>query len=909
LKTVEFDFEGRTFEVEVGDSFDETNPRDIEKLKQAVWQSESQNESGAFADFVSKAFSGMILEPTGRAFEISEDLRLSGQRAMKDAYSKLKSGQIGSAAFNGAMGMLQYVFSPVSGAAQAFAGEPVQRGVEMGLEAAGVDPNIGVRDIPVVGEQLADFGGDYSAAEFAGGLAAGGAEMIQPSAFISALSRGATPTKEVLRTSATAKKTYDDVINKAGDATQAAEEGSAAFVPRASVPLTRDVVTNPTIIDRVKKIRAESTDNQRLYKDVGAVLYQGIKDNEIPLSSVSTLARDLDMEPVEFVRAWEQSIKEAGQSLNLLSQAAKRMADDPQYPPELRMQIKQIANEIARDKSITNAEKFMNVWRKVENFRRGMMVSQVKTAVRNAASSVGRIGTAMFDDAAQAYLGGGNLRDVYNSIASDFKALPGIRNHPLLNDILEGNPITREKLLNTSTNEVDADLLNRFGRAMNTFNIFQERAFRKYAFQARLEKLARDAGANLEEMEPSKIPDAWLENATKHALDMTFAANGGKLTRDIVSFYDKFPVLYTISNPFPRFQFANSIPFLIEHSPYGLMKAFSPKMAEDLASGNSRTFAKAASRGLIGSLMLGQAMDLRNKIGGEKWYELEIPNEDGSSRVIDVRPYAPMSMYLFMAEVINDARNPDKISTLTARDFAEAAIGMNRVEGTGLILADILRSGDMESVGERIANFVGDWSGAFTTPLAQAKDVAQAITGDNFARDPRGDTAFQNIEGPTLRNIPVLESNLPPRRSPLQQGPITQEDFLGMPGPIASQVTGVNMRQKSVPQREVDRLAIDYSIYNPSTGIKEMDRRQTAIMGEYEPKIANFIMSDMYQSKTDAEKKVLLEEVLKEVRREALDRLKKSMSYDDPELLRRYQIEQGTNKSVEELLKERGLME
>jgi len=390
---------------------------------------------------------------------------------------------------------------------------------------------------------------------------------------------------------------------------------------------------------------------------------------------------------------------------------------------------------------------------------------------------------------------------------------------------------------------------------------------------------------------------------------MTFAANGGKLTRDIVSLYDKVPVLYTISNPFPRFQFVNSIPFLIEHSPYGLMKAFSPQMVEDLASGNSRTFAKAASRGIIGSLMLGQAMDLRNKIGGEKWYELEIPNEDGSSRVIDVRPYAPMSMYLFMAEVINDARNPDKISTLTPGDFVEAAIGMNRVQGTGLILADILRSGDIKSVGDIAAKFGGDWLSAFTTPLAQAKDVVQAFTGDTFVRDPRGETALQNIEGPTLRNIPWLESNLPPRRSPLQQGPITQEDFLGMPGPIASQVTGVNMKQKSVPQREVDRLAIDYSIYNPSTGIKEMDRRQTAIMGEYEPKIANFIMSDMYQSKTDAEKKVLLEEVLKEVRREALDRLKKSMSYDDPELLRRYQIEQGTNKSVEALLKERGLME
>jgi hypothetical protein len=446
-------------------------------------------------------------------------------------------------------------------------------------------------------------------------------------------------------------------------------------------------------------------------------------------------------------------------------------------------------------------------------------------------------------------------------------------------------------------------------------NVYQERAFRKYAFQAKLEKLARDAGVRLEDMNPERIPNEWLETATKHALDMTFASSGGKMAKKAVKMYDDFPILYTISNPFPRFVFGNSIPFLIEHSPYGLMKALSPNVVNDLAKGNSKEFSKAASRGLIGSTMLAWAMDLRDKAGGEKWYELAVENEDGTTTNIDTRPYAPMSLYLFMAQVIDDAKNPDKISTLTPGDFTDVALGLNRVGGTGLILSDILRSGDVKSVGDIMAKFGGDWLGAFTTPVAQAKDVAQAISGNTVVRDTRGDTVAEKLLNPTLRNIPSIpslglegEAMLPPRRSPLRPGVIEQQPIGPLPGGIASQVTGANLQTKTPVQREVDRLAINYSIWNPRTGNKEMDRRQTAIMGEYAPQIESFIMSDMYQSMDDARKKVALEEVLKGFKSMALDRLKGAMAQDDPELLRKYMIEQKTTKSQEDLLQQMGVM-
>ena len=933
MEEIEVTFEDRKRTVKVPDNFDKTNPNHQERLKQHFWKQDSKNKTGPLGEVLDVMLEGVragTLDPAGSAFNIAEEERIAGQRAMKDAVSKFKAGQMSSSAFNAVMGSMRWLFSPVTGFGRAFAGDPVESGTGMALEAAGVDPEIGVRDIPVVGESLADWGGDYQLKQFLGDTAALGTEMVQPGSVVKELrnvpehirkfdrqpSAAAREVNELREKSpAVTEDVADDVLDVGGEAAEVLPDADGAFVPRASVPLTRDVVTNPTFLQRVNAIRdAAGDDKQRLYKDVGDVMYEAIRSGEVPLSSISRLTKDLDMEPDEFVKAWTTSIREAGQSLNVLSQAAKQMARDPSLPDGMRRQLDELAQQIAKDKSITMPEKFFNVLRSVENFRRGMMVSQLKTAVRNAGSAVGRITMASFDDAAQSILGGGGMKEMGNSIRSDMGALPGIRNKELLDQVLEGNPLTKDQLLYTSVNE--ANLLNKVSRAVNTMNVFQERAFRKYAFQAKLEKLARDSGVKLENMNPERIPNEWLETATKHALDMTFAASGGKMARKAVKMYDDFPILYTISNPFPRFVFGNSIPFLIEHSPYGLMKALSPNVVNDLAKGNSKEFAKAASRGLMGSTMLAWAMDLRDKAGGEKWYELAVENEDGTTTNIDTRPYAPMSIYLFMAQVIDDAKNPDRPSTLAAGDFTDVALGLNRVGGTGLILSDILRSGDVKSVGDIMAKFGGDWLGAFTTPVAQAKDVAQAISGDTVVRDTRGDTVAEKLLNPTLRNIPSIpylglegEAMLPPRRSPLRPGVIEQQPIGPLPGGIASQVTGANLQVKNPVQREVDRLAVNYSIWNPRTGNKEMDRRQAAIMGEYAPRIESFIMSDMYQNMDDARKKVALEEVLKSFKSMALNRLKSAMAQDDPELLKQYKIEQKTTKSQENLLKQMGVIQ
>ena len=175
MEEIEVTFEGRKRTVKVPDNFDKTNPNHQEQLKQHFWKQDSENKSGPLGEFLDVALEGVragTLDPAGSAFNIAEEEREAGQRAMKDAMSKFKAGQMSSAAFNALTGSMRWLFSPATGFGRAFAGDPVEAGTGMALEAVGVDPEIGVRDIPVVGESLADWGGDYQLKQFLGDTAA-----------------------------------------------------------------------------------------------------------------------------------------------------------------------------------------------------------------------------------------------------------------------------------------------------------------------------------------------------------------------------------------------------------------------------------------------------------------------------------------------------------------------------------------------------------------------------------------------------------------------------------------------------------------------------------------------------------------------------------------------------------------
>jgi len=400
-------------------------------------------------------------------------------------------------------------------------------------------------------------------------------------------------------------------------------------------------------------------------------------------------------------------------------------------------------------------------------------------------------------------------------------ALPVIRKmtggKKIIDDILDGNPITKERLLNRTVHEVES--IHKFVAGVNKFNTLQERFFRRMAFQARLTKTMKEQNLPMN----GPIPAELMEDAVEHALEMTFASSGGKFARNIVDAFHKLPLLYSV-NPFPRFSYANALPFVAQHSPWGLVKAFSPRTIAKLASGNPREFAKSASRGLLGTIFLSKAVEMRNSDNaGEKWYEWQV-----GDKTINLLPFAPFSTYLFLAEAMKDD------SHITAKDYMTAAIGLNRISGTGLVMIDAIRQNDIQGTADALKRFAGQYLSSPTVPLRTIKDFYEGITGQQTSPDIRADTIWEEIVNPTISNMPYVAQFVHERKTPLRVGTAKLEpiEFFGfeMPGPIARQLTGLTLIKKTEVEHEVHRLNLNPSTYMPRTGFRKADRWVAATM-------------------------------------------------------------------------------
>ena len=637
-----------------------------------------------------------------------------------------------------------------------------------------------------------------------------------------------------------------DTSGYTGDAPRGPKPGT---VEHLDTDVVGDIATDAGVIERVANARAAAGgDKERLYRTVSQELKRALEEGEIGSSSLVKLLEDLNIPPEEFFKI---TVRDSARILNIMSQTAKRLAKNKRLSDPMRRDLEAMAKEIDSKGGISNPTKFWNTWRQVENFRRGLLVSQLGTAVRNFVSQTGRLTLGMVDDAIQGALmgstAGQSLRNVRDSLMSDirsFKVFFG-KDRKTLNALLDGQPLTKEMLLNKSVHEVEA--LHKVTRFLNTANIFQERVFRRMAFQARLSKRLKEKGYDYHTMDHNDIPPALIDDAIEHALEISFAATGKGYGKTMVEVFDKFPLLYQV-NPFPRFAFANSLPFLAEHSPWGLAKALGPKAIRDLASGNPRTFAKAASRGLIGTSLLAWAMEVRNgPNAGEKWYEYKWgpPDEYGVRQTVGGRYYAPLTTYLFIAEALKG----DK-ANLTRMDYVEAAIGINRLSGTGLVMIDYLKSKYTKVDAKILQRYIGELIASVTIPLKQVTDFYDAFSGEDAQRstmmdveDWYGEGTLEQLIAPTFQNIPGLRQDLPLVADPLREGEVPAGEpvtlfGIEIPATAAKQLLGMNKIRKTLVEQEVDRLQIDYNAYMPRTGRQDGNRIVASYMG---PDVAEII--------------------------------------------------------------------
>ena len=847
---IKYKYQGKTYTVTVDESFVDL-PFEEQEMRAhsavlAQLSRQKSDDAGRLTDEIITA----VRSPFRDTIELSGEAAQWGKDLMSQSVDNMKSGRAPLAPLDFLIGLSSWVVSPFTGFFQSFLGKPTETLTEAGLNELAEITGKDSESVRAANKKFAQVAGQTAAIapEILGpaGIARSAASILKAEQGSARALHGplrvlagegkpppaAQPLSsfqewQQFRTvggpdagiSPTSRLVKEGVEEIPVDLT------TPGVVERMSLRTVGDITTDPGIISRVEELRNASPANrQRLFRDIGRELQESLLNGDVTPTGFMKILNDMGLDGKEL---FEVTVSESARTLNLLSQVARKMSNSSDMPLSLRQEMKVIADNLDKNRKVGGMEKFWQGWRNVENFARGTMVGQVATAMRNTWSQTGRLSLGILDDMIQGGLRGTTAREsmknIWDSVAADAKSLPGIRHilqrdQKLLNDILDGNPITEERLMNRSVHEVNA--ANKLIKFVNGLNILQEKMFRRMAFQARLDKNLRSVGIDINDIDPTKIPAAVLEDAVEHALEISFASSGGRVARQIQEGFERIPFLYTI-NPYPRFAFGNALPFVFEHSPAGFAKAFSPRTIADLASGDSRRFTRAASRAMIGTMLMAKAWEIRNDpyMGGEKYSEVR-----AQGGVADVRPYSPLlAPYLFIAEAMKPGGG-----TLKPSDYAEMAIGLNRIKGTGLVMIDAIRGYDEKVSVDTITSFLGDWLGRFTVPLRTIKDVQQSIMGTEESLEPRSDIRGGNIIGPTASNLPFAERMLTERVSPLREGPMKSEPItilgLELPAGIARQTLGITIRKKNQIEAEVDRLGIKYGAWAFKSGLKEADR-------------------------------------------------------------------------------------
>lgn len=791
------------------------------------------------------------------------------------------------------MGALRYVTSPITGAAKGMVEEPITET----LKDVGVNENIANiagETSGLLSQTVVPIGG---LAKAAAGIGKTGLEGLQAAQKMGMVQKTLGKAKNIFPDEAV--QAIDEIKPSTVDSqikglARKVIDSSEGVVPKSATPVE---VMSPTvktgIVDDIAKgatdaLSGKLDESNRIFKQIGESLAIG----EIEPEYIPGILSKHNITPVEFAKEFEQTISSFGRGLGFLGRAKRQiMAAMKDYPDAMAILEKGFS-----EYKPTLMDNVYNKYLSVENFRRSMLVTQAVTSMRNTWSNAQRMATSALDEGLQAAISKGmmgedkfagsqfikatgeEIRRDFNGVCQAFGLMKNNDRDKLM-QVFEtaGGTMAKAKLLSQPVHEVTMG--GKISHAANTLNRMQEFFFRRIAFESRLRQNLAKKGMSYNTVNPEHIPDEMLQDAVKYGLEMTYALPGqSQASRTIINAWTKVPGL-TLINPFPRFNFGNMIPFLAEHSPLGYLHAIRPEAISELASGNPAKFAKAASRATIGTMMTDSAVRLRqSEYAGDRYYEVIVgKNDDGSDRVVDLRSFPHLSFYSFLAEHFV---HPERIKP---SDYFQMMLGLNRVAGTGLVVADWLRAKSGESFDKQFQNFVGQYSASFTVPLRTTTDVYGAFDEEeNRIRDTKEDPLLS----PLFLNLPKISQIVPENPSAHEPGTrrkVEDVTIMGktIPGGVWRQMTGLPVERKGEVESELDKLMIDYSKTQPRTGVPRADRRIKYYMAkEVDALVKPFIKTKDYNKYPVEEKRIIVGKIYEEIKRRA----KMKMALEDPGL-------------------------
>ena len=591
--------------------------------------------------------------------------------------------------------------------------------------------------------------------------------------------------------------------------------------------------------------------------------------------------------PMELANLMKIGVSDAGRRLQQFSQAAKILGP-----------VIDEINGVPKDSTFsTLSRKMGDTIYALDNIRRGLMVSQIATSMRNFTAQVGRVGVHTYVNAMDNI-----LNTTFNPMRRLFGAEEAAVDHMktfslLLNLTTDKKKASQVTKLITDffPNEKDRLFYNyasdvavnsgdkalqgaqKVVNALNTLNRMQEYFYRNGMFTASLTDALRAKGVDINDViarnDFSQIKKSDVERAVDDALYFTYAKTpDGKLAKGFVDFVNSVPFVTTGLMPFPRFM-ANAIQFQYRHSPLGALSLLKPDEIRKIARGDFTRLSQA----MVGSAVLMAAVEFKRRGGGgEKWYELK--GTDGTT--VDMRPYFPLTPYLLVADFI--VRAEDGRQTPQARDIVQGLTGAQFRVGAGLAIVDDLMN-DLAGIEseEKIARvserFVSNVLSGFLTPFRMFGDFMQQE--QTFRTAIPEERSFEqlpkNIVESLARGVPGLREAYPEIESPTRAAapgrpsevriPFTD---VTVPGPLSRQLTGLTVREAKNPaEKELDRLGLLRRDILPYTGDKMLDEEAAKYMGPIvEKAITQLIELDRYKELNNEAKQVAIREALKDIR-------------------------------------------
>lgn len=445
---------------------------------------------------------------------------------------------------------------------------------------------------------------------------------------------------------------------------------------------------------------------------------------------------------------------------------------------------------------------------RVENIRRGGLVSQLATAARNLQSAGIRaplegfgnvMDNALYQLSEEGAIAGAkelgsfsNWKDSFRHMKYMFGPDARLDAKDYVDFLMEQPELAGQAdLLFNNLNEiqkltgrgeggaVDATLsvLEDAVDVLNTPNRWQEHLIRRGAFLGELERLTkREYGIDLiDTINKGQIRDLLndassvkpkdarsfveiMEEATNKALDVTYAKQPEvPVFRTTSQFIVRNGL--TVVLPFPRFMF-NSMELMGQYAG-GASMPLARKMANIVTLGKkgggklTMKDRQRISRNIQGIAVAGAAYQYRTSEEAPSDYKLL---KTGDNTVMDVTPQYPMRQFMYIGEATKRLMDGTFSDWFKSKEFTETFVGTNIREGVGQSLiqeiADLSTGVDLtneEQAGRLLGRSLGNYLSTWAVPFSQIIEAERAtgVRGLQYkdnAKDPSLDfsSSFMN---------------------------------------------------------------------------------------------------------------------------------------------------------------------